>query len=165
MELSLRPSGGQRRHTTLHRVVGLACLPCFWDDDGNLLPQPYRITAANEDDHEVRGAPRIFRGDKAMPCRCCMCSDHRVPTWGSCNGDMATALCSGKQFVQPHPGAPLTRQRRLQAPLVGGRHQGLPRAAYVWGARSAAATATLPAVCGPQLGARSVRIIVHVRLV
>ena len=53
LEVSLRLSGGERYHTTLHRAVGLACLPCFWDDEGRLLAQPYAVEAHNWDEHEV----------------------------------------------------------------------------------------------------------------
>ena len=53
LELSLRLEGGERYHTTLHRAVGLACLPCFWDDEGHLLAQPYSVEAHNWSEHEV----------------------------------------------------------------------------------------------------------------
>jgi hypothetical protein len=53
LELSLRLGNQERYHTTLHRAVGLACLPCMWDDDGDLLTVPYQVTAHSWYAHEV----------------------------------------------------------------------------------------------------------------
>jgi len=44
-DLSVRfyNGGFQVYHSYYHRVVGLTLLPCYWDNEGNLLAKPYYV--------------------------------------------------------------------------------------------------------------------------
>lgn len=55
-DLAVRLSSQTNRvpdHCYFHRLVGISLLYCHWDDNGDLLAVPYRVTAATLEDHEV----------------------------------------------------------------------------------------------------------------